>query len=77
MQDFGLHEENTVFSCTATLTAENGAIVADYWRNRDFVTIRDVGGAEHNNMRVVIKKYGYVERFEQEYFWADFEFWGV
>ena len=77
VQDFGVVDEGGIYSCKATLSAQAAATVKDYWRNREFVTVRDVSGLEIPNLRVVIKKYGYVERYEQEYFWAEFEFWRV
>jgi len=75
IQDFGHNVEGDTFSCKATLSAAGAAVVANYWHNREHVTIRDTGGEELQNMRVVIKKHGRVTRFEREYFWAEFEFW--
>ena len=75
VQDFGHNVEGDNFSCKATLSTAVAETVANYWHNRDLVTVRDTAGVEIPNMRVVVKRYGYVERFEQEYFWAEFEFW--
>lgn len=77
VQDFGLVEEGNSYSCKATLSAEAGEVVQEYFRSREFVTVRDAGGREIPHMRVIIKKYGYVDRFEKNYFWAEFEFWRV
>ncbi len=75
VQDFGIYDE--VYSCKATLAAEAASIVSGYAYDRQFVDIRDVSGRILKNKRVVIKKYGYVEHFEKEYYWFDLEFWEV
>ena len=75
IQDFGRNEAGDTYSCKATLLADSASVVSGYWYDRQAVTIRDVSGLELNNMRVVIKKYGYIDRFEKKYFWAEFEFW--
>ena len=77
MQDFGLEDTGTAYSCKATMTTEAGTGISGYWRDRELVDVRDVGGNTINDCHVVIKKYGYVERFEAEYFWAEIEFWRV
>lgn len=74
IQDFGRVPEGDSYSCKATMESAVGAEVAEYWHNRTKVTVRDTGGVEHHGMRVIIKKYGYVDRFE-EFFWAELEFW--
>lgn len=75
VQDFGIYDE--VYSCKATLAAAAASIVSGYAYDRQFVDIRDVSGRILENKRVVIKKYGYVEHFEKNYYWAEFEFWEV
>ena len=75
IQDFGHIEEGTAYSCSVTVGAEGRNIIGQYWHNRTPVTVRDVGGLELENMRVVIKKYGYVYCYEKEYSWAQLEFW--
>lgn len=74
IQDFGHNEAGDNYSCSVTLPAAEAEVVSRYWHNRMPVTVRDTGGIEIPNMLVVIKKYGYVERFET-YYWAELEFW--
>lgn len=76
VQDFGHVEEGDNFSCSVTLSAANAEIVLQYWASREKVTVRDVAGQEFQNMRVVVKKYRYVDRFESHYA-VDLEFWRV
>lgn len=83
IQDFGRVPEADVYTCKATLVAEAAAEVADYWHNRTRVTVRDTAGNEHENLRVIVKKYNYVEHFEnfdnlgkrEQYYAVEFEFW--
>lgn len=75
IQDFGRVDSGDTFSCSVTLSAAAASVVSGYWYDRTPVTVRDVSGRELTNRRVVIKKYGYVDRFEDEYFTADIEFW--
>ena len=75
IQDFGRVEAGDAYSCKVTLSADNASILSSYWCDREPVTVRDVSGLELTNMRVVVKKYGYVERFEDTYYWAELEFW--
>ena len=57
------------------MKASDAEIVSGYWHDRALVDVRDVSGRILESMRVVIKKYGYVNHFEQNYDWANFEFW--
>lgn len=75
IQDFGIVEDNENYSCTVTLKTANWETVKDYWHNRTPVTVRDTAGKEVNDLRVVVKKYNYVYRYEKEYYWAKLEFW--
>ena len=75
IQDFGHVEEGDAYSCKVTLSADNASILSGYWCDREPVNVRDVSGRELQNMRVVVKKYGYVERYEEDYYWAELEFW--
>lgn len=75
IQDFGRVEAGDAYSCKVTLSADNANILSGYCRDRTPITIRDVGGREITNKRVLIKKYGYVERYEKEYYRAELEFW--
>ena len=74
MQDFGHVEEGDNYSCAITVSAAGAEIIRQYWQNRDKVTVRDVAGQEIQNMRVVLKEYSYVDRFEN-YFAAKIELW--
>ena len=76
VQDFGHVEEGDNFSCSVTLSAANAITLFDYWNNRTLVTVRDVAGKEWESLRVVVKKYGYVDRFES-YYAVDLEFWRI
>ena len=76
VQDFGHVEEGDSFSCSVTVSAAVAPLLAEYWHNRIPVTVRDVGGLVYQNMRVIIKKYSYVDKFE-DYWRADLELWRV
>ncbi|MBR6712126.1 MAG: phosphoribosylformylglycinamidine cyclo-ligase [Selenomonadaceae bacterium] len=75
VQDFGHNSEGDTFTCAVTVPAASAATLENYWHNRTLVTVRDTSGRELENMRVVIKKYGYVDWFEDEYYCAELEFW--
>lgn len=77
VQDFGGNNGGDTYSCKVTVEAAVAQILSGYAYDRQFVTVRDVSGRELQNLRVVIKKYGYVERFEKNYYWAELEFWEV
>ena len=76
VQDFGRVEEGDSFSCSVTVSAADSVLLNSYWIERQLVDVRDTGGNILSDMRVVIKKYGYVERFET-YYWAEIELWRV
>lgn len=75
IQDFGLVEDNENYACSVTLKSAFWETVKDYWHNRTPVTVRDIAENEIHNLRVVVKKYNYVNRYEKEYMWAKLEFW--
>lgn len=75
IQDFGHVLEGDNFSCKITVPAAGASILADYWHNRIPVDVRDPGELVYQNMRVIIKKYGYIDYFEKKYWRADIEFW--
>ena len=77
VQDFGGNNGGDTYSCKVTVETAAAQILSGYAYDRQFVTVRDVSGRELPNLRVVIKKYGYVERFEKNYYWAELEFWEV
>jgi len=58
-----------------TLSADNWEVLEGYWHNRTSVTVRDTAGKEIQNLRVIVKKYNYVDRYEKEYYRANIEFW--
>ena len=76
VQDFGYVEEGVNYSCTVTMSTAAALVVFAYWHNRVPVDVRDVAGLVIPNMRVVVKKFSYVERFET-FIQADIEFWRV
>ena len=76
VQDFGHVEAGDSYSCNVTVPSAGANIIAAYWHNRTFVPIIDAHGVAIGDMRVVIKKYGYVDRFE-DYVWAEIELWRV
>ena len=65
------------YSCKVTLETAAAQTLLGYVYDRQLVPVRDVSGREIGNRRVIIKKYGYVERFEESYYWAELEFWEV
>ena len=76
VQDFGRVETGDNYSCSVTVEAAGAIVISAYWQNRVPVLVRDVSGLVIPDMRVVVKKYGYVDRFEG-YVWAELEFWRV
>lgn len=76
VQDFGYVEAGDNYSCSVTVPAAGAITITQYWHNRIPVAVRDVSGLIIPDMRVVVKKYGYVARFE-DYVWAELEFWRV
>ncbi len=76
VQDFGRVMEGDSYSCKVTLSADDADKVNTYWHSRTLVTVRDVMGVIREDMRVVVKKFGYVDRFDG-YYWAELEFWGI
>ena len=76
VQDFGRVEAGDNFSCSVTVEAAGAIAITQYWHNRIPVPVRDVSGLVIPDMRVVVKKYGYVDRFEG-FVWAELEFWRV
>ena len=76
MQDFGYVEAGENYSCSVTMSTAAAAVVFAYWHNRVPVAVRDVAGLVIPNMRVVVKKFSYVDRFEN-FIQADIEFWRV
>ena len=76
VQDFGYIAEGESFSCNVTVPSAGANAIAAYWHNRTFVPVIDVNGTAIGDMRVVVKKYGYVEHFE-DHIWAEIELWRV
>ena len=76
VQDFGRVETGDYYSCKVTLSADDADKVNTYWHKRTPVKVRDVAGVIREDMRVVVKKFGYVSRFE-DYYWAELEFWRI
>lgn len=74
VQDFGHVQEGDAYSCKITVESAGANAIAEAWHQRVFVPIIDTHGVAIGDMRVVIKKYGYVDRFE-EYVWAQIELW--
>ena len=74
VQDFGHVEEGDKFSCNVTLHKADFEIVKNYWHNRILVNVIDESGNILENMRVIIKQYGYLTGFKK-YMKATLEFW--
>lgn len=72
-QDFGRIESGDNYSCSVTVTSAGANKIGEYWSSNEAVTVRDVNGLEIENLKVTIKRYGYVERFKG-YVWAELEF---
>lgn len=75
VQDFGYVPEGDTFTCSITVEAAGFEVICQYWHNREFVTVRDVSGREIPHLRPVVKKYGYIDNFEETSYRADMEFW--
>ena len=74
IQDMGRVYEGDIFSCTITVPADDAKTILDKWRFRTLVTVIDPAGEEYTKMRIVVKKYSYVNRFKG-YYNMDIEFW--
>ncbi|MBR4382010.1 MAG: phosphoribosylformylglycinamidine cyclo-ligase [Selenomonadaceae bacterium] len=76
VQDFGRVEAGDNYSCSVTMSTAAATVVFAYWHNRVLVNVRDVAGLVIPNMRIVVKKFSYVDRFEN-FIQADIELWRV
>ena len=76
VQDFGHVEGGDSYSCKIIVESAGANAIAACWHNRILVPVIDVNGTAIGDMRVVIKKYGYVEHFE-DHIWAEIELWRV
>ena len=74
IQDFGHVEEGDSYSCEVTLHKQDWLTVKGYWHNRTLVNIIDEGEEVHQNMRVIVKKYSYLDGFKK-YVKATLELW--
>ena len=74
VQDHGLIDEGEIISCSCNLSAAEADKVFTYWKNRQKVDIVDESGNIHQNRRVIVKRYKYVDMFPNFYN-IDFEFW--
>lgn len=76
VQDFGVVEEGEKYSCTVTLPKTDAETIKGYWKNRTLVTLTDEGGEVYENVRVIVKRYGYLTGFKK-YMKMGLEFWRV
>lgn len=76
IEDNGLIASGEVISCQAVFDSANWAIVKGYWIARTLVAVTDHAGNNLGNKRVVVKKYGYVDKFPK-YYTVNLEFWAV
>lgn len=74
VQDCGRIEAGDSMSCSATFRIADFGTLCGYWNNRTKVTMIDESGTIHNNTRVIVKTYSYVDRFPS-YVKCDLEFW--
>lgn len=74
IQDFGRCEAGDKFSCTAVFMARDWEIVKHYWESRELVDLKDGSGKIWQDIRVIVKSYGYCDRFPS-YCKAALEFW--
>ena len=75
VQDFGRVPEGDKFSCSVEVTTPNAEIIFSYWNNRTLITLIDGTGNIHQNIRVLVKKYSYIDNFEDKGYTIDLEFW--
>ena len=74
VQDFGRVPAGDKFSCEVTVWAKDKDTIFSYWDNRTKVTVIDEADNTHENMRVVVREYGYLEGFKK-YYRLSLEFW--
>lgn len=77
VQDFGRIVNGDKKSCTITLRSSDFTVLCGYWDSRTRVTVVDDAGVTVENMRVIVKSYKYVKRFENKAVEANVEFWRV
>lgn len=76
VEDNGLIANGEVLSCQVVFDAANWAIIKGYWYNRAMVEVIDHAGNALGVKRIVVKKYGYVDKFPK-YYTVTLEFWSV
>ena len=76
VQDFGRVPEGDKVSCSIVIRAADKDIFFGYCNNRTLVTVIDEAGNIHDNCRVVLKKYSYVQYFGK-YYNMSIEIWRI
>ena len=78
VQDYGTKGAGDTISFTADFWSKDFfPTLLPYWYNRQKVDFIDDAGNTWQSMRVVIKRYSYVSRFENAVVNADIELWRV
>ena len=73
--DAGNYQEGDVFAVTAVFSPASWEVLKGYWRSRARVSVIDHHNKLMENMRVVVKKYEYVKKFN--YWTVIIELWYV
>lgn len=76
VEDYGHAAVGDVINCTAVFKYPEYLKIYNYWETRTKVKIIDHAGMEWDDMRIVVKKDSYIDRFEN-YHKLDLEFWRI
>lgn len=76
VQDFGHVETGDVFALDCVFSRDNWSRIESLWAARQFVSFTDVAGVVWTNLRIVVKRIKYVERFPH-YVHVIFELWRI
>lgn len=74
VEDYGHVLTGDTITCTVILAYNEFLKVQEYYNTRELITVVDHAGKTWENVRVVIKKDSYVNRFES-YHKTELEFW--
>ena len=75
VQDLGHVAQGDVISVECVFSTENWERVKALWEARQKVTFTDSAGATWLGMRIVLRRYRPLEKFQRGYVTAQFELW--
>lgn len=74
VQDYGYIAEGDVIAVTAVFHKDDVDQIRELWRERTLVTYTDEAGNVYEDRRIVVKGYGYEQKF-YDYWRLEFELW--